>query len=67
MILSSGYHTVPPGKLADVQTFLEMREMPVLRPCPDAAWNLEYLTQPDLPRYRELVHRVGDDYLWASR
>jgi GNAT superfamily N-acetyltransferase len=67
MILSSGYHTVPPGKLADVQTFLEMREMPALRPCPDAAWNLEYLTQPDLPRYRELVHRVGDDYLWASR
>jgi GNAT superfamily N-acetyltransferase len=59
---------VPRGKLAAVQTFLEMRAKPPLRPCPnDAAWKLERLDVPDLQRYRDVFHRVGDDYLWTLR
>ena len=67
MILTNGYHTVPPGKLANVQTSLQMLERAPLRPAPETGWELERLQRPDLRRYRALVHRVGDDYLWAAR
>jgi GNAT superfamily N-acetyltransferase len=68
MTLRNGYHAIPAGKLANVQTFLEMRERPALRPSPESeAWRLERLIEPDLARYRTLVHRVGDDYLWSAR
>jgi GNAT superfamily N-acetyltransferase len=67
MTLRDGYHSVPQGKLAAVQTSLEMRERPPLRPSPQGAWSLERLAEPDLARHRALIHRVGDDYLWALR
>jgi GNAT superfamily N-acetyltransferase len=68
MMLPNGYHSIPPGKLANVQTFLEMRERPELRPAPESPqWRLERLNEPDVERYRALVHRVGDDYLWGAR
>lgn len=67
MSLANGYHAVPPGKLANIQTSLEMRDKPPLRSSPQGGWRLERLSQPDLTRYRTLVHRVGDDYLWGTR
>jgi GNAT superfamily N-acetyltransferase len=68
MELPDGYHIVPRGKLANVQTYLEMRAKPPLRPCPEnPSWHLERLTTPDLDRYRALFHRVGDEHLWAGR
>jgi GNAT superfamily N-acetyltransferase len=68
MELDDGYHAVPRGKLANVQTFLEMRAKPAPRPSPEnAAWRLERFDQPDLKRYRAVFHRVGDEYLWAAR
>lgn len=67
VIVTDGYHAVPPGKLANVQTSLEMREKAQVRRCPQGGWQLERLSQPDLTRYRALVHRVGDDYLWSAR
>jgi GNAT superfamily N-acetyltransferase len=65
--LRDGYHTVPSGKLANVQTFLEARAKAPLRPSPDGSWRLERLQPPDLARYRAAIHRVGDDYLWCLR
>lgn len=65
-MLTDGYHDVPPGKLACVTTYLEMTT-PQLRgaPCPDG------LSFADLPRdlalYRDLMRRVGQDWLWAAR
>jgi GNAT superfamily N-acetyltransferase len=68
MELSDGYHPVPPGRLAAVQTFLEMRSKPALRPTPaDSSWRLERFAAADLARYRTIFHRVGDDYLWTLR
>lgn len=67
MNLNEGYYPVAPGKLANVQTFLEMRAKPALRDAPHGPWKLERLQHPDLARYRAVVHRVGDEYLWASR
>ncbi len=67
MTLSDGYHAIPRGKLADVQTFLEMRARAVPRSSPEGPWRLERLELPELARYRDAVHRVGDDYLWCIR
>ncbi len=67
MTLRDGYHAVSPGKLADVQTFLEMRAKPAPRPAPEGPWRLERLHRPELSRYRAAVHRVGDEYLWCVR
>lgn len=45
-----------------------MRAKPELRFCPgDPAWKLEQLTTPDLIRYRDSFHRIGDEYLWTLR
>jgi GNAT superfamily N-acetyltransferase len=68
MELTDGYHTVPRGKLANVQTFLEMRAKPPLRGEPErTTWRLERFAGPDLQRYRAIFHRVGDEQLWAAR
>jgi GNAT superfamily N-acetyltransferase len=68
MEIPDGYHSVPRGKLANVQIYLEMREKPPPRAAPsDPDWHLERFTEPNLPRYRELFHRVGDEQLWAGR
>jgi GNAT superfamily N-acetyltransferase len=68
MLLTDGYHPVPRGKLAAVQTFLEMRAKPQLRPSPqEPSWKLERFALPDLDRYRTVFHRVGDEYLWTLR
>jgi GNAT superfamily N-acetyltransferase len=59
---------VPRGRLAAVQTFLEMREKPPLRPAVDRAeWALERFAVPDVERYKALFHLVGDEHLWALR
>ena len=68
MGLSNGYHDVPPGKLAAVQTFLEMRTRPALRVGPnEPSWRVERFVQSDLPRYYALFHCVGDEHLWTLR
>lgn len=68
MGLSNGYHDVPPGKLAAVQTFLEMRARPALRAAPnEPSWRVERFVPVDLERYFALFHCVGDEHLWTLR
>jgi len=68
MGLSNGYHDVPPGKLAAVQTFLEMRARPTLRTARnEPSWRVERFAPVDLERYFALFHRVGDEHLWTLR
>lgn len=68
MELPDGYHAVPRGKLANIQTYLQMCAKPALRPAPnEPAWRLERLDAGDLARYYDAFHRVGDEYLWAAR
>ena len=68
MEIPDGYHAVPRGKLAGVQTYLQMTAKPPLRPAPEgASWRVERLGREDVQRYRDLFHHVGDEYLWASR
>ena len=68
MSLADGYTDLPPGKLANVVTNLEMCERPPLRPQPNALpYELQRMEHPALDWYRSLFRRVGESYLWASR
>ncbi|HET9096780.1 MAG TPA: GNAT family N-acetyltransferase [Candidatus Baltobacteraceae bacterium] len=68
MSLASGYSELPAGKIANVATYLEMRERAALLPeRPEAARSLERLRPPPLDAYRSLFKRVGAPYLWFSR
>jgi len=65
-MLADGFHDIPPGKVAMVVTYLEMKE-PRSRhvPLPDGLIFEEI--HPDVASYRSLIRRVGDDWLWYGR
>jgi GNAT superfamily N-acetyltransferase len=62
-----GYTDLPPGKIANVVTYLEMTGPPgpprVARPDLSVRW----LPSPDLGWYRGLYRRIGEAWLWFSR
>lgn len=62
-----GYTDLPPGKIASIVTYLEMRDRPdhPRRPKP-VGWSLQPLAG-DLDRYRTLFRRIGEPWLWFSR
>ena len=63
----NGYTDLPPGKIAAVVTYLEMRRPPALSPFrkPDH-WSLQRIDQ-DHARYRALFRAIGEPWLWFSR
>jgi ribosomal protein S18 acetylase RimI-like enzyme len=62
-----GYTRLPPGKIAAVVTYLEMRERPRLPRLPrPEGWSLHRLNR-DRDRYRALFRRIGEPWLWFSR
>lgn len=67
--MRDGYTDLPPGKLANVVTCLEMRERPVPRPeATPVAYALQRFPAPvSLERYRALFRSVGGEYLWTGR
>jgi GNAT superfamily N-acetyltransferase len=62
-----GLTPVPPGHVAAVVTFLEMRKRPPARPLPAAPLRLARWKQPEPDKYRALFRRVGESWLWFSR
>lgn len=67
MPLADGYWDLPPGKLANVVTCLEMRAPASPRPEHDVPGaSIDPFTQADAARYRALVRRVGESSLWQS-
>jgi ribosomal protein S18 acetylase RimI-like enzyme len=66
--LANGYYELPPGKLANVATRLDMKALPTrdLTPFP-ADLMLEPATKGNLDAYRTLFRAVGQDLLWFSR
>jgi GNAT superfamily N-acetyltransferase len=67
-MIEDGYTDVPPGKIAAVVTYLELREPPAgaARPLP-AGFSLDRLAAPNLAAYRTLFRAVGEPWLWFSR
>lgn len=66
--LPNGYYELPPGKLANVVTCLEMRAAPQrnLAPFPPDL-TLTRFTAKGLEKFRELFRAVGSDLMWFSR
>ena len=63
----NGFTDLPPGKIAAVVTYLDMRTRPRLRRVArPAGWSLARLGK-DLDRYRALFRTVGEPWLWFSR
>jgi GNAT superfamily N-acetyltransferase len=66
--LPDGYIDLPSGKIAAVQTFLEMRSRPQPRPDPSGITaTLRRVVKPDPDWYLALFHKIGDPYLWFAR
>ncbi|HEX8166050.1 MAG TPA: GNAT family N-acetyltransferase [Beijerinckiaceae bacterium] len=61
-----GLADLPPGRIAAVVTFLEMRRPPDPSAAPAGPWELAPIGR-DLRRYRALFRRVGEPWLWFSR
>ena len=60
-----GVTDLPPGKIAEVVTYLEMLAAPARREGLAGGFTLERFS--DLTRYRALFRRVGEQWLWMSR
>src|SRR5258708_4348127 len=68
MIMADGYTDLPPGKIASVVTFLEMRERRLARlEAAPAGLSIRRVQQPALYWYRRLYRAVGTEWLWFSR
>ncbi|WP_293864553.1 GNAT family N-acetyltransferase [uncultured Alsobacter sp.] len=61
-----GTTDVPPGKIASVVTYLEMRR-PSPVPVPDDQIQLVRLRGADADRYRAIYRRIGEAWFWFSR
>jgi len=66
-MIEAGYHDVPPGHIAAVVTYLEMREAPLLRARRPEGVTVRKLEQPTVGEYRTVFHNVGEPWLWFSR
>ena len=63
-----GYIDVPPGKVAAVVTYLEMRTPPTHPSAPlPPEFRARRVVQPELDWYRALFRAIGEPWLWFSR
>ena len=62
----NGTTDLPPGTIATIVTYLEMREPPPALPAAREGWSLAPLSG-DMARYRHLFRRVGEPWLWFTR
>jgi GNAT superfamily N-acetyltransferase len=63
-----GYNDLPPGKLANVVTYLEMRQLPAnLAARTMSEYAIRLVEKPDLSWYRRLYREIGEPWLWFSR
>jgi GNAT superfamily N-acetyltransferase len=66
-VLLDGYTDLPPGKIANVVTFLEMTEPPAGTPAAMPGVTVEVVPRPAPGWYRALYRRIGEQWLWFSR
>jgi GNAT superfamily N-acetyltransferase len=62
-----GYTDLPPGKIANVVTYLALDAPPAEVPADRLDLRLVRISAPSVRRYRNLVSRIGDRWLWTSR
>ena len=62
-----GYTDLPPRKIANVVTYLEMIAPPDLPRAARHDLAVRQIASPDLAWYRALYRRIGEPWLWFSR
>lgn len=67
MTLPDGYTDVPPGKIAAVVTYLEMRAKVASRLTPATGLSLRRLGPGDALEYLAVYRRIGERWMWFSR
>jgi len=66
--MNDGYTDLPPGKLAAVVTYLEMRAPRAVEPHPTMSeFAIRRVEKADLDWYRRLFRDIGGPWLWFSR
>ena len=66
--VNDGYTDLPPGKLAAVVTYLEMRAPKPAAASPTTSeFSIRREQNADLAWYRDLFRRIGGPWLWFSR
>jgi GNAT superfamily N-acetyltransferase len=66
--MHDGYTDLPPGKLANIVTYLEMRTLEPGLAAPTASvLAVRRVVQPGLEWYRTLYREIGEPWLWFSR
>ncbi len=66
MQLANGYYQLPPGKMANAVTWMELNDLtqPVEPPPPGFA--LRKLSQADATLHRKLYRDIGEPWLWSG-
>lgn len=63
-----GYTDLPPGRIANVVTYLEMRSADAGARAPlPSGFAVQRIERPRIDTYRALYSRIGRDWLWFSR
>lgn len=62
-----GYSDLPPGRIANMVTYLEMRSPPAGRRGTRSDLRIRRIDAPDPAGYRRLYERIGRPWLWFSR
>ena len=66
--MNDGYTDLPPGKLASVATYLEMRTPQAVTASPTMSeFVIRREGKPDLDWYRRLYREIGAPWLWFGR
>jgi GNAT superfamily N-acetyltransferase len=65
--MQDGYTDVPPGKIANVVTYLEMRSPLAVSVPRNTAFAIRLVDQPELEWYRRLFREIGEPWLWFIR
>ena len=60
-----GYTDLPPGKIANVVTYLE-REAPEAAASLQPGFPIRHVEKPEVAWFRDLYRRIGEDWLWFS-
>ncbi|MCB1486146.1 MAG: GNAT family N-acetyltransferase [Bauldia sp.] len=61
-----GYTDLPPGKIANVVTYLELTERPAPTPPADTGgYDIHKVDHPSPDWYRAIISRIGAEWLWV--
>lgn len=65
-VLLDGYTDLPPGKIANVVTFLERTDPPPAAPVRNPTLSVRHVSAPTVAWFRAIYRRIGERWLWFS-